>query len=1315
MITSFFRRSSLWKTEEQLCLAKLREKVSGEIEDVKIEIRFLVDSNRPLEAGELKVLKWLLTETFEPESFSEQSMLDGEVFEVGPRLAIVTPKSTNAVSICYACGLNSVTRIEQTRRFRIEVANGARLRTEHLNQIYTMVHDKMTEEPYTQSVTTFEPDVKVEPVQLLPVLEKGTAALRQANKELGLAFDQQMMDYILTNYRTNKRNPTDVELFMFGQLNSEHCRHHRFNGRYIIDGKEMEDSLFGMIKSTTQANPANVVSAYSDNAAILSGRPITAFVPTNPVVSSAFRLIKLTYSLLFKVETHNHPTTICAFPGAATGTGGVIRDWQGAGRGGIPAAGLACYNVGNLLIGGYDGLPWEKEYAPHPRYAQRPLEIIIQASNGASDYGNKFGQPIILGSFTAFEQIVDGDHYGWKKTCMVAGGGGFIDAGHAEKLQPQQGQLVVQIGGDAYRIGLGGGSGSSKDAGSQAEELDFDSVQRDNAEMENRMNEVIRACSELGDKTPIITITDLGAGGECVALPEIVDPVGAHYELRQVPCGDKTMPVYVLWCNESQERMVMVVSNDRLKTLRQICERNRCPMYVVGEITDDGKLVVTDSNAPDDASREQKTPIDVSMKFLLADLPRMTIDCKTVARKLSPLRLPEALTVAEALERVLRLPKVASKHFLTRKVDRSVGGLIARQQTVGPLQLTLADCAVTADNFFSTTGMATAIGEQPIKGLVSTQAGGRMSLGESLTNIVWALVDGFESINFSATWQWPCRQPGEDARLYDAVKAVAQLCKDLKLRIPVGKDSVSMTAETLVDGKKHCIKCPGTVQMVSFAPCPDITSVVTPDIKKPGESELMLIDLSDGRCRLGGSALAQVYEQIGSDSPDVDDPALLRKAFEAVQCLIGRNLILAGHDRSDGGLITCLLEMAFAGNCGLDIDLNDRKVGENDHIAALFSEELGMVIEYLPENEEAISGVLKRHGLEGCCHVLGKTKDDRQVSIRCRGKNVLEADMRILRNTWQETSYQLDKLQANPVCTEAERVSGYERKGLSIKLSFAPKPTPKIKLKADNKPRVAVLREEGTNGHREMAGAFFAAGFESWDVTMTDLADGRITLRDFRGVAFSGGFSFADVLDAGKGWAGVIKFNDRIRRQFDDFIARPDTFSLGVCNGCQVMTLLGWVPWQGIDATSQPRNVRNESGIFESRFVAVRITSSPSIFLRGMEGSVLGVWVAHAEGRCLWPDEAVLAGSLNSLTPIRFVDDEWQDTQMYPFNPNGSKHGITALCSPDGRHLALMPHPERLFMKWQWPYWPESWAHLNSSPWLKLFQNARQWCEDHST
>ena len=458
----------------------------------------------------------------------------------------------------------------------------------------------------------------------------------------------------------------------------------------------------------------------------------------------------------------------------------------------------------------------------------------------------------------------------------------------------------------------------------------------------------------------------------------------------------------------------------------------------------------------------------------------------------------------------------------------------------------------------------------------------------------------------------------------------------------------------------------------------------------------------------------QVYEQLGSDCPDVDDPALLRKAFETVQCLIGQNLILAGHDRSDGGLIACLLEMAFAGNCGLDIDLCDRKVWGHDHIAALFSEELGMVIEYLPENEEAIRDLLKRHGLSGCCHVLGKTTDGWRVSIRCRGKNVLEADMRVLRNAWQETSYQLDKLQANPACTEAERVSSYERTGLSMKLSFSPKPTPTVKLEADNKPRVAVLREEGTNGHREMAAAFFAAGFESWDVTMTDLADGRVSLRDFCGVAFSGGFSFADVLDAGKGWAGVIKFNDRIRRQFDDFIARPDTFSLGVCNGCQVMTLLGWVPWQGIDATSQTRNVRNESGIFESRFVAVRITSSPSIFLRGMAGSVLGIWVAHAEGQCFWPDEAVLADSLKGLTPIRFVDDEWQDTEAYPFNPNGSKHGITALCSPDGRHLALMPHPERLFMKWQWPYWPESWSHLNSAPWLKLFQNARQWCEAHS-
>jgi phosphoribosylformylglycinamidine synthase len=1318
MIISFFRRSRLWATEEELWLATLQKKVSPKISQVKIERRFLVDSVRVLRNDELEKLRWLLRETYEPEMFGEKSFFQSNVMEVGPRLAIVTPGSTNAVSICNACGLESIRRIEQTRRFSISLENGSNLSPEQIKSIYALIRDRMTEQPYLEPPSSFEPDTKPEPVRVIPLLEKGIDILDDTNKKLGLALNKQMMQYLFEHYSTIGRNPTDVELFMFGQLNSEHCRHHLFKGNFIIDGERMKKSLFGMVRSTTQANPGNVVVAYEDNAAVTSGRSVDVFRPSNPAVPSAFARRTEIICDAFKAETHNHPTTISAHPGAGTGLGGNIRDIQGVGRGGTVLGALAIYNVANLLISGYE-LPWEREYAPHPSRFQRPLEIIIEASNGASDYGNKFGVPLTTGSCLSFELVTGGEHYGWKKTCMVAGNWGIINDVHALKKELHKGYLVVQIGGDRYPIGLGGGSGSSKDAGGQEADLDFDSVQRANPEMENRNESVIRACAELGNKSPIFSITDLGAGGECVALPEIVHPHGAKYELRNIPCGDRTMSVLVFWCNESQESMVMIIKRQSLAILEQICGRNRCPMYVVGQVTADGKLVLTDKDAPETSPREQRIPIDLDMDFLLANLPEMTIECESLSNRLSSLKLPEGLSVLDALKRVLRLLKVGSKNFLTHKVDRSVGGLSAQQQTVGPLQLTLADCAVSARSLFDTTGIATAIGEQPVKGLIKTEAGGRMSIGESLTNLVWAPIEDFSSINFSATWQWPCKQPGEDARLYNAVQATTELCKDLGLRIPVGKDSVSMTAWTRLNEKKHSIKSPGSVQMISFAPCSDITKVVTPDIKKPGEGLLIMLDLSGGNRRLGGSALAQVYEQLGDQAPDVDDPSLLRRGFEVVQELIKQDLILSGHDVSDGGLITCLLEMAFAGNCGLDLDIGKAEIfSKQDIFASLFAEELALVFEILPTNLQKVTKKLRACGyeFEKNSVVLGKATKEPKIQIKYQEQVILDTDMRELRDIWQQTSFELDKLQANPACSISERKVNFDRKGPHYQLTFNPTPTPDNKMKARNKPKVAILREAGTNGAREMAGAFFAAGFEAWDVTMADIADAKVSLDDFRGVAFSGGFSFADVLDAGKGWAGVIMFNEKIRDEFKAFIERDDTFSLGVCNGCQVMALLGWIPWRGIDIHKQPRFVKNASNIFESRFVTVKIYPSPSIFLKDMAGSVLGAWVAHGEGRCLWPDERIFSQAVdseNNLTPIRFVDDDGEQTEQYPFNPNGSRSGITGICSRNGRHLALMPHPERAFQMWQWPYRPAEWSNLKASPWLKLFRNARRWCEEN--
>jgi phosphoribosylformylglycinamidine synthase len=1308
MIMSFFRRSALWTIDELTMLLKLQSEVSPRITDVQLERRFMVDTTRQLNHLELGQLGWLLSETNEQHLFGTQPLINGKVIEVGPRLNIVTPDSTNAVSICRAGNLGMIPRLEQSRRILISV-EGEPLTAEEQAKATALIYDRMTEQPYTSEVTTFDTGVVPGPDPVIDVLGRGVSAILEANSKYGLAVTHEMAEYICSYYKRIGRNPTLCELFMFGQLNSEHCRHHLFKGLFIVDGKPMEKSLFQLIRATTEANPGNVLSAYEDNAAAIRGFDVSAFMPSNPLVASAFTLRKIHYAIIFKAETHNHPTAISPYPGAATGAGGEIRDENGTGIGGLSLAGFAGFFVANMRIPGYIQ-PWEMtEYAPHPRRLATPLQIAIEAPNGAFDYGNQFGRPVIFGTFTSFEQMVGDDHYGWKKTCMVSGGAGLIDAQHVQKKQLEKSDLIVQIGGDRYWIGLGGGSGSSKDAGGQGADLDFDSVQRANGEMENRTNEVIRACSEMGDENPIVNITDLGAGGECVALPEIVFGVGAKYELRQIPCGDSTMPVYVFWCNESQESMVMGIKREKWELFKQLCDRNRCPVFVVGEVTGDNRLVLTDKNAPADAPQEQRVPIDVDMNFLLADLPRMEIRCETKQRDLKPPQLPEGLTVRQALERVLRLAKVGLKTFLTHKVDRSVTGLVARQQTVGRLQLPLADCAVSATGFFGTVGTALAEGDQPIKSLVNNPAGVRMSVGEGLTNLVWAPVKGIESVNWSATWQWPCKNPGEDARLYEAVRAASELCIRLGMRIPVGKDSVSMTAWTEKGGKKHAIKSPGNVQMIAFAPCPDITKVVTPDIKRPGESVLMFLDLSGGKYRLGGSSLLQAYEQVGDEAPDVDDPLLLKQGFEAIQELLGRELILAGHDRSDGGLMVCLLEMAFAGNCGFHVTVPG---SQSDHIARLFADELGAVIEILPENQEKVLEVLRKHGLDGCFCMIGGTTQRKQCVVDCGGYRALDEQMVALRDVWSETSFQLDRLHMNPKCADDERRNSYDREGLLFKLGFEPEPTLLAKLSASHKPRIAILREEGINGHREMAGAFWLAGFEPWDVAMTDIAEGRVSLSMFRGVAASGGFSFKDVLDAGKGWAGVIKFNDRIREEFERFFARPDTFSLGVCNGCQMMQFLDLMPWQGISDADHPRFVRNESTSFESRFVAVQILESPSIFLKGMEGSTLGVWVAHGEGRGKWPNREIHDTVIvRGLAPVRFVDDKMQVTEQYPFNPNGSEEGITALCSADGRHLAMMPHPERLFLRWQWPYWPSEWSKLTVSPWLRMFQNARVWCE----
>jgi len=862
--------------------------------------------------------------------------------------------------------------------------------------------------------------------------------------------------------------------------------------------------------------------------------------------------------------------------------------------------------------------------------------------------------------------------------------------------------LVVKIGGPAYRIGMGGGAASSMVQGENVAELDFNAVQRGDAEMEQKLNRVIRACVELGDANPIVSIHDQGAGGNCNVLKEIVHPAGARIEVRAIPVGDATLSVLEIWGAEYQENDALLLPPEHRDLFAELCERENVPVAFVGTVTGDGKLVLFDES-------DGSTPVDLDLDLVLGDMPQKTFTLSRSPSTAQPLVLPEDLTVRDALDRVLRLLSVGSKRFLTTKVDRCVTGLVARQPCAGPLQLTVSDVAVVGQSHFGITGGATAIGEQPIGGLLDPAAMARMSVGEALTNLVWARVSSLEDVKCSGNWMWAAKLPGEGAALYDAAVALNSILLDLGIGIDGGKDSLSMAARAPAPiGGEETVKAPGALVISAYVTCPDVTKTVTPDLALPDRGRLLYVDLAGGRRRLGGSALAQVYGQIGDEPPDVDDPAVLKRAFAVLQDLIDRGWIAAGHDRSDGGLVTTLLEMAFAGNCGVEVDLD---AAPERAVSDLFAEELGLVLEVGAEREATVVEAFRSQDVS--CVSIGRAVGSPVIRIACRGTPVLEGSMRDLRDVWEATSFQLERLQANPDCVEQEERGLRDRSAPPYRLSYDPETTAPKLLALKLKPKVAILREEGSNGDREMASAFYAAGCEPWDITMSDLVRGRVSLADFRGVAFVGGFSFADVLDSAKGWAGVIRFNDGVREQFDVFRDRRDTFSLGVCNGCQLSALLGWVPWSGIGDLGQPRFIQNASGRFESRFATVRVLESPSILLRGMAGSTLGIWVAHGEGRAYFPDRAVLDRvEAESLAPVRFVDDANDVTQEYPFNPNGSANGIAALCSPDGRHLAIMPHPERTFLKWEWPWMPEEWKRdLRASPWLRMFQNARQWCE----
>ena len=1306
-ILHFYRAPALDAAGLRSLRGRLPADLEARIGEIETEFCYNVEISDALDAEAEALLRWLLSETFEPDRFGPRSFLDGDVIEIGPRLNFTTAWSTNAVSILASCGIRGIRRLERSRRFRVTDRQGRPLTAELRRAFIDAASDRMTEMAYPEPLSSFRTGMKPEPVTVVPVLEEGRAALERINAEMGLGFDEADLDYYTRLFREDLgRNPTNVECFDMGQSNSEHSRHWFFQGRLVLDGREIPETLLDIVRATWRANPNNSVIAFRDNSSAIRGFDVPLLLPERPGGPSRFVETRRSYHLLFTAETHNFPTGVAPFPGAETGTGGRIRDVQGAGTGGLVVAGTTAYHVGNLRIPGYE-LPWEDPDFAYPPNLARPLAVEIEASNGASDYGNKFGEPVVQGSTRSFGlRLPSGERREWIKPIMFTGGVGQIDAAHVEKAPPEPGMLVVKIGGPAYRIGMGGGAASSMIQGENVAELDFNAVQRGDAEMEQKMNRVIRACAEMGPENPIVSLHDQGAGGNCNVVKELVHPAGGRIEIRDIPVGDETLSVLEIWGAEYQENNALLIRPESRELFDRLCRREKVPWAVIGRVTGDGRIVVRDR-------LDGSTPVDLDLEKVLGDMPRKTFVDRRDPPRLEPLRLPAGVDAAAVLDRVLRLLSVGSKRFLTSKVDRSVTGLVARQPCCGPLQLTVADVAVVAQSHFGATGAAVAIGEQPIKGLLDPAAMARMSVGEAVTNIVWALNTGLPDVRCSANWMWAAKLPGEAVRLHEAAVAMRDVMIALGMAVDGGKDSLSMAAKVRdAEGREETVRAPGTLVVSAYVSVPDVSRVVTPDLKAPGTGRLFLIDLAPGRARTGGSALAQVFGQIGDEAPDLEDPGLLARAYELVQGLIAEDRILSGHDRSDGGLAVALLEMAFSGNCGIEIDLpaagGDRPP---DDIALLFAEELGLLVEVSPED----AGLLRERaaGARVPLVELGRVLAEPVVRIRRAGRRILEDSMARLRDRWEETSFRLEAFQTDPEAAAEERRNVYERPGPTYHVPWKPEPTPAAWLETRDRPRVAVLREEGSNGDREMISAFHMAGFEVWDVTMTDLAEGRIRLPDFRGLVFVGGFSYADVLDSAKGWAGVIRFNPRLREEFEAFYGRPDTFSLGVCNGCQLMALLGWVPWAGVADPDRPRFVRNRSGRFESRFSTVRIEPGPAVMLEGMAGGVLGVWVAHGEGRLHFPEPAILDRVLaEGLAPLRYVDDAGRATEDYPFNPNGSPGGVTALCSPDGRHLAMMPHPERAVLKWQWAWMPGGLRReLRVSPWLTMFQNARRWCD----
>ncbi len=1280
---------------EKLC-AKLRQQ-GVEVADVYAEFVHFVNTERTLNPRQRDILDRILQHGPRP---GRQPREPGTLIVVVPRLGTISPWSSKATDIAHNCGLKDVSRIERGVAYHLHGVNG-RLQGDALKRSLPLLYDRMTEtvlRSFDDADALFRHGAP-RPVRTVDILGDGRSALERANRDWGLALADDEIEYLVDNFLALRRDPTDVELMMFAQANSEHCRHKIFNASWVIDGRPMERSLFSMIRNTYARNDECVLSAYRDNAAVIAGFTGSRFAPDSE--SGEYRHVEEHLPILMKVETHNHPTAISPFPGAATGSGGEIRDEGATGRGSKPKAGLSGFSVSNLRLPGAER-PWETDHGKPGRIVSA-LQIMIDGPLGAAAFNNEFGRPAICGYFRTYEERVAGpagtEIRGYHKPIMLAGGVGSMRADMVSKGRIEPGAQLVVLGGPAMLIGLGGGAASSMATGESAEDLDFASVQRGNPEMQRRCQEVIDRCCALGDENPIVSIHDVGAGGLSNAMPELVNDSGrgGHFELRTIPSDDQSMAPMEIWCNEAQERYVMAIDPARMTVFQDLCERERCPYALIGEATEEQQLVLGDGHF-------DNTPIDMPMEVLLGKPPKMLREAQR-----HPFQKPEfetaGIDIAEAAERVLQLPTVADKTFLITIGDRTVTGLVARDQMVGPWQVPVADVGVTCTDYRGYTGEAMAIGERTPIALVHHAASARMAVGEALTNLAAASIPELKRVVLSANWMVPAGHPGEDAGLYDAVHAVGmELCPALGIAIPVGKDSMSMKTVWQAGGESRSVTAPLSLVVTAFAPVVDVRRTLTPQLRTDcGDTDLLLVDLGKGRNRLAGSALAQVYKQIGHHPPDVDDAGALRNFFKSVQSLNSAGLLLAYHDRSDGGLFVTVCELAFAGHCGVSVQLDE--LGE-DPLAVMFTEELGAVVQVRRKDTGVVLQQFRDVGLGRHCHVIGGLNDRDRVEFSFQTRLLYAEPRAHLRRVWSETTYRMQSLRDNPDCAQQEydRLLDPHDPGLHVALSFDLQDDPAAPyINAGARPRVAVLREQGVNGQQEMAAAFDRAGFAAVDVHMSDIIAGRMRLDGFSGAVACGGFSYGDVLGAGEGWAKSILFNDRARAQFEAFFGRTDSFALGVCNGCQMMSnLRELIP----GAQSWPHFVRNRSEQFEARFAMVEVLESPSLFFRDMAGSRMPIAVAHGEGRAEFTeDPQTLVAS--RLAALRFVDNHGVATEHYPHNPNGSPLGITGLTTADGRFTILMPHPERVFRAVQHSWHPLEWQE--NAPWMRMFRNARAW------